>query len=141
MPRACRKTRSQTRSSQPCCWPAIPMGSIGNNLDGHPINRCHSTSMEPIQSRDYQGRVADAPSGHWVYRVLPRGLWPYAQLARWDRPIGWQLLLWPCWWSAALAADALRGRGDPLLALLPSPWHLLLFFDRRGRHARCRLHL
>ncbi|TPN90053.1 4-hydroxybenzoate octaprenyltransferase, partial [Mesorhizobium sp. B1-1-5] len=59
--------------------------------------------METVQSKATQGRVADAPSGHWVYRVLPRWLWPYAQLARWDRPIGWQLLLWPCWWSAALA--------------------------------------
>ena len=49
-------------------------------------------------------RVADAPSRNWVYRTLPRGLWPYAQLARWDRPIGWWLLLWPCWWSVALAA-------------------------------------
>ena len=49
--------------------------------------------MEQVQSKAAQGRVADAPSGHWVYRALPRGLWPYAQLARWDRPIGWQLLL------------------------------------------------
>ena len=51
-------------------------------------------------------RVADAPSGAWVYRLLPRTVWPYAQLARWDRPIGWWLLLWPCWWSVMLAAIA-----------------------------------
>ncbi len=75
--------------------------------------------MEPIQSKAAQGRVADAPNGHWVYRVLPRSIWPYAQLARWDRPIGWQLLLWPCWWSAALAASAYPRPGDPLLSLLP----------------------
>ena len=48
-------------------------------------------------------RVSDAPSDNWVYRILPVSIWPYAQLARWDRPIGWQLLLWPCWWSLALA--------------------------------------
>ena len=48
-------------------------------------------------------RVADAPADIWVYRLLPKWLWPYAQLARWDRPIGWWLLLWPCWWSLALA--------------------------------------
>ena len=83
--------------------------------------------MDIIQSRKVQGRVADAPSRHWVYRALPRGLWPYAQLARWDRPIGWQLLLWPCWWSAALAATAGARSEDALLSLLPSPWHLLLF--------------
>lgn len=28
---------------------------------------------------------------------------PYAQLARWDRPIGWWLLFWPCVWGMALA--------------------------------------
>ncbi len=45
---------------------------------------------------------------------------PFVQLARIDRPIGWQLLLLPCWWSAALAAAA-RHSG-------PDLWHLLLFF-------------
>jgi 4-hydroxybenzoate polyprenyltransferase len=83
--------------------------------------------METIQSKAAQGRVADAPSGHWVYRVLPRWLWPYAQLARWDRPIGWQLLLWPCWWSAALAAAAYARPTDPILTLLPQPYTLVLF--------------
>ena len=84
--------------------------------------------METIQSRTGQGRVADAPSGHWVYRALPRRLWPYAQLARWDRPIGWQLLMWPCWWSAALAASAYVRPGDSFASLIPHPWHLVLFF-------------
>ncbi|MCO5156504.1 MAG: 4-hydroxybenzoate octaprenyltransferase [Aquamicrobium sp.] len=83
--------------------------------------------MENIQSKDAQGRVADAPSGHWVYRLLPRPLWPYAQLARWDRPIGWWLLMWPCWWSAAMAASARAVPGAALIDVLPSPWHLLLF--------------
>lgn len=83
--------------------------------------------METIQSTSAQGRVADAPSGHWVYKTLPRRLWPYAQLARWDRPIGWWLLLWPCWWSAALAAIAYASPGEPLATLLPSPWYIVLF--------------
>lgn len=83
--------------------------------------------METIQSRTTQGRVADAPSGHWVYRALPRWLWPYAQLARWDRPIGWWLLLWPCWWSAALAAVTYAAPGEPLATLLPPPSHIVLF--------------
>lgn len=83
--------------------------------------------MDVIQTRERQGRVADAPSGHWVYRALPRRLWPYAQIARWDRPIGWWLLLWPCWWSAALAASARARPGADVLSILPSPWHLALF--------------
>jgi len=64
-----------------------------------------------IQSHMQRGRVADAPSRHWVYWLLPRNLWPYAQLARWDRPIGWQLLLWPCWWSVALVTASSVGEG------------------------------
>ncbi|MEZ5810715.1 MAG: 4-hydroxybenzoate octaprenyltransferase [Rhizobiaceae bacterium] len=83
--------------------------------------------MDEVQSKLTQGRVADAPSGHWVYRILPRPVWPYAQLARWDRPIGWWLLMWPCWWSAALAASAGAQPGAALADVLPSVWHLVLF--------------
>ncbi len=50
-------------------------------------------------------KVADALPDSWVYRLLPQSVWPYAQLARWERPIGWWLLLWPCWWSVALATN------------------------------------
>jgi 4-hydroxybenzoate polyprenyltransferase len=82
--------------------------------------------MENIQSKEAQGRVADAPSRHWVYRALPRKIWPYAQLARWDRPIGWMLLLWPCWWSLALAASAYARPSDSFVSLLPEPSNLLL---------------
>lgn len=66
------------------------------------------------------GRVADAVAGHWVDRLAPRGARPYLRLARIDRPIGWWLLVLPCWWSAALAATH---AGRPW----PDPWHLLLF--------------
>lgn len=71
------------------------------------------------------GRVADAPSENWVYRLLPPVLWPYAQLARWDRPIGWQLLKWPCWWSAVLAANATAVSGPVDIVTLV--YHLVLF--------------
>ncbi len=83
--------------------------------------------MEKIQSNAAQGRVKDAPSGHWVYKLLPAKFWPYAQLARWDRPIGWQLLLWPCLWSAALVASAGAKTGAPLLEVLPSLKVIVLF--------------
>ena len=71
------------------------------------------------------GRVADAPSDNWVYRRLPPSAWPYAQLARWDRPIGWQLLLWPCLWSSALAFHASGAWG--FSAFLTMIWHFALF--------------
>lgn len=78
-------------------------------------------------THDSSGRVADARSDNWVYRFLPRALWPYAQLARWDRPIGWQLLMWPCFWSAALAANA-DAAPDGGFSLELKLAHLFLFF-------------
>ncbi len=41
---------------------------------------------------------------HWSLRYLPAWARPYGRLARWDRPIGVWLLLFPCWWSLALGA-------------------------------------
>jgi len=79
-----------------------------------------------ISTSSDSGRVSDAPSDNWVYRALPRAAWPYAQLARWDRPIGWQLLLWPCLWSAALAANVALAGGSFGWARFIG--HLLLFF-------------
>ena len=64
--------------------------------------------------------VADAVRGHWADRWIPPAIRPYARLARLERPIGWWLLLWPCWWSAALAAVASHRPW-------PDPWHLVLF--------------
>lgn len=66
------------------------------------------------------GRVADAVTGSWVDTRAPRAARPYLRLMRVDRPIGTWLLLWPCWWSLALAAVA---GGEPL----PDPWLFVLF--------------
>jgi len=65
-------------------------------------------------------RVADA-TGNWVDTVAPPWSRPYLRLARLDRPIGSWLLLLPCWWSAALAADVARD-------ITPLPLNLVLFF-------------
>lgn len=51
--------------------------------------------------------VADS-IGNWVDRSAPSWAQPFLRLARIDRPIGWWLLLLPCWWSTAIAALANR---------------------------------
>ncbi len=56
----------------------------------------------------------DIRADDWIDRHLPRPARPFARLARLDRPIGWWLLLFPCWWSLALAS---RGGPDPVLFL------------------------
>jgi 4-hydroxybenzoate polyprenyltransferase len=64
--------------------------------------------------------IADAGRDNWVERLLPSGVQPYAQLMRLDRPIGWWLLLLPCWWGLFLV-QIYRGGG------LPSLWFTFLF--------------
>lgn len=58
-------------------------------------------------------QILDAVKGSWV-ESLPTSLRPYAQLMRLDRPIGWWLLLLPCWWGLVLAQIA-SGGGLPNL--------------------------
>ena len=51
----------------------------------------------------------DIDRGHWSLRLLPAALRPYGRLARWDRPIGIWLLLFPAWWSVTLASSLSTG--------------------------------
>lgn len=65
--------------------------------------------------------LPDADRTNWVDRRAPAAARPFLKMARIDRPIGWWLLLIPCWWSATLAAIA---TGSPW----PDPVHMALFF-------------
>lgn len=67
-----------------------------------------------------RARVADATSTNWFDRVAPDWARPYGHLARFDRPIGAWLLLFPCWWSQLLA-EVGQGR------TLPNLWFMALF--------------
>ena len=60
--------------------------------------------------------ASDIRRGDWVDRLAPAWARPFLRLARIDRPIGIWLLLFPCWWSVALASPG-----------WPDPWLLLLF--------------
>ena len=55
---------------------------------------------------------------------LPQRLRDFAMLARFDRPIGWWLLFWPCAWGVWLAGGGLQAE---LLA-----WLLLGAIAMRG---------
>ncbi|MGB0747417.1 MAG: 4-hydroxybenzoate octaprenyltransferase [Magnetospiraceae bacterium] len=46
---------------------------------------------------------SDIPQGSWIDRWAPAYTRPFLRLMRLDRPIGTWLLLFPCWWSLALA--------------------------------------
>jgi 4-hydroxybenzoate polyprenyltransferase len=86
---------------------------------------------------------SDIPAQGLVARA-PRSLRPYLRLARLDRPIGTWLLLWPCWWSLALAADrwpnpvliVLFGLGAVLMRGAGCCWNDITDRDIDGRVAR-----
>jgi 4-hydroxybenzoate polyprenyltransferase len=63
------------------------------------------TAAAPPPDSQHRGMIA------W----LPVALRPYALLARFDRPIGWWLLFWPCAFGLALAGG------------LPERWDLLVW--------------
>ena len=64
--------------------------------------------------------LPDAIVEHPLWRYAPAAVKPFVQLARVDRPVGWWLLLLPCWESSALASASLKAP--------PHLWHLILFF-------------
>lgn len=53
--------------------------------------------------------ASDIPVGGWVDRYMPAWSHPYIRLARYDRPIGTWLLLFPCWWSIGMALNTPAG--------------------------------
>lgn len=74
--------------------------------------------MDP--GRQDEAMLPDANVAHPIWRYVPQIARPYVQLARLDRPIGWWLLLLPCWEGSLLACSAEN--------ITPNYFHLLLFF-------------
>ncbi len=77
----------------------------------------HAHMIETSPSHD---AISDAAQNNWVDRFLPEIAKPYARLMRLDRPIGWWLLLLPCWWGMVLAQIAAGGG-------MPNLWFGFLF--------------
>lgn len=65
--------------------------------------------------------IGDMPADGWVDKIAPAAARPYLKLMRLDRPIGTWLLLFPCWWSIALAS---QGASD---GPWPDLWLMALF--------------
>lgn len=83
---------------------------VRSSLDGFVTNIARAAA--PVE-------LPDAAPGQILFRMTPPGWQPYLQLARLDRPIGWWLLVLPCWWSSVLASLVEHRPPDVL--------HLVLF--------------
>ena len=71
-----------------------------------PDQTANSSPVDVVPDSEYRGLMA----------IIPASWRPYAALARFDRPIGWWLLYWPCVWGVALAGG------------IPNRWSLILWF-------------
>lgn len=72
---------------------------------GGPPSRPYAPPASSPPGEGRAGGYTDIRTGTWLERLLPPAASPYLRLARMDRPIGTWLLLWPCAWSTALAAQ------------------------------------
>lgn len=63
--------------------------------------------------------IADAHPENWVDRFVPGRIKYLFRLARFDRPVGTWLLLWPSYWGIVLASPP---------RTVPDPWLFLWFF-------------
>jgi 4-hydroxybenzoate polyprenyltransferase len=92
---------------------------MGNALPDRAPGRPLFDAVTGLPDRVPGQPLPDAVRGHWADRIAPPRLRPFLRLARVERPIGWWLLLLPCWWSSALAALAAGAQ--------PNLWHFGLF--------------
>ncbi len=106
-------------------------------LDSHGVLRyLLSMSSTPNNKTPSPDGTLSPQTGHTDIRLIgwwqhmPRGLHPYLYLARFDRPIGWWLLLLPP------GGLSLVGAAD-FAAMFT--WHDGAVPDWRGHNARCRL--
>lgn len=75
--------------------------------------------MTPSLPQGEPSAIPDAGARNWVDRFAPGPLIPYLRLARADRPAGFFLLAFPCFWSVALAGRSIEeAYPDPRLLIL-----------------------
>lgn len=88
---------------------------VAERIGSQPL-RCLSSNIPKKKSKGsstQSEKSSDPPI--WSLESLPKSVLPYARLARMDKPIGTWLLLWPCFWSTAMASPTLP---DPYLMSL-----------------------
>ena len=107
-----------------------PVGLVLSWSEDHPKRQRRYFSNQSYKEEDPTAKkkphppiravpsTSDPPIASWVDNYLPEKWKPYARLARADKPIGTWLLLWPCFWSTAIAAP---------VGALPD-WKLLSLF-------------
>mmetsp|Transcript_14795 Transcript_14795/g.17339 ORF Transcript_14795/g.17339 Transcript_14795/m.17339 type:complete len:395 (-) Transcript_14795:1500-2684(-) len=95
--RARARTRNALRSSPSI---RVPVPVV------HLCSVSSSSSKRKHEDENHNREIYKDQDDTWVDRHFPESLKPYAKVARIDRPVGTWLLLFPGWWSIAIAAPA-----------------------------------
>ena len=120
-------------SGQPPSQPD-PKKILDQSIASKPLSVPHDQQVEQVDTEDNNhdknyhnnktssssrcsSATSDPAISTWVNHYLPPSWQPFARLARMDKPIGTWLLLWPCYWSTALATPAGALPDVSLLAL------------------------
>lgn len=75
------------------------------------MNHPHETrqmNKQPAESHSAETTYVPDTQMKGVLMHMPQALRDYALLARFDRPIGWWLLFWPCAWGVWLAGGGVQ---------------------------------
>jgi 4-hydroxybenzoate polyprenyltransferase len=72
-------------------------GAYGKQVPGD-LKRAAAEAPQPPAT------LPDSVQDPILFRLAPKSWHLFLQLARFDRPAGWWLLLLPCWWSSALVS-------------------------------------
>lgn len=74
-------------------------------ISQHSVSQTNSTkNTTKIKIKASDKELLSNSTQSFMDTYLPSSFHPYARLARMDKPIGTALLLWPCFWSTAIAA-------------------------------------
>ena len=96
----------RTQSSKSTSKSSSSVGSTSSNSSITDESEGASKSKRGPLDRDELVDNVVSSSTLTIMKSLPPDAQLYAQLARFDKPIGTMLLLWPCMWSTALASGS-----------------------------------
>jgi 4-hydroxybenzoate polyprenyltransferase len=96
----------RTQSSKSTSKLSSSVGSTSSNSSNTDESEGASKSKRDPLDRDELVDNVVSSSTLTIMKYLPSDAQLYAQLARFDKPIGTMLLLWPCMWSTALASGS-----------------------------------
>lgn len=106
------------------CWSCTAKTSLPETVRRQ-LHSGHSQQNFSSSPANHEPSSVPQPPVSWLNDVLPARLLPYAHLMRLDKPIGTWLLVWPCFWSIALAAPP-GSLPDPVLLALFGTGAILL---------------